>query len=82
MALRPKYLLIDKIRKNITLSGRRWIPHGSSKEGGGKEAGSEEARKEGGSKEEVIFAGNTTPFIVSHLGSIFSFLDGLISPYP
>jgi hypothetical protein len=55
MPLRPKYLLIDRLRENITLSGRRWKPHGSSKEGG-KEAGSKEARKEGGSKEEIIFA--------------------------
>jgi hypothetical protein len=53
MALRPKYLLIRKLTKNITLSGRRWKPHGSSKEGSGKEAGSKKTSKEG-SKEEVI----------------------------
>jgi hypothetical protein len=42
------------LRKNITLSGRRWKTHGSSKESGGKEA-SKEAGKES-SKEEIIFA--------------------------
>jgi hypothetical protein len=42
MALRPKYLLIRRLRKNITLSGRRWKQHGSSKESSGKEAGSKE----------------------------------------
>jgi hypothetical protein len=31
---RPKSLLIAKLTKEITLSGRRWIPNGSSKEGG------------------------------------------------
>jgi len=39
----------------ITLSGRRWNTHGSSKEGSGKEAGSEKASQKGGSKEEIIF---------------------------
>jgi len=34
MPLRPKYLLIGRLRENITLSGRRWTPNGSSKEGG------------------------------------------------
>jgi hypothetical protein len=48
--LQPKYLLINKIIINITLSGRRWKPHGSSKEGSGKEAGTEEIS----GKEEVI----------------------------
>ncbi|MDO9324395.1 MAG: hypothetical protein Q7T80_05480 [Methanoregula sp.] len=53
--LRPKYLLIDKIRRKITLSGRMWKPHGSSKEGSGKEAGTKEiSSKECSSKEEVI----------------------------
>jgi hypothetical protein len=42
MPFRPKYLLIHKLRENITLSGRRWEPHGSSKESSGKEAGSKE----------------------------------------
>jgi len=37
MVLRPKYSLIDKITRNITLSGRRCKSHGSSKEGSGKE---------------------------------------------
>jgi hypothetical protein len=55
-ASRPKYLLITKLRENITLSGRRWKPHGSSKEGSGKEAGSKEGSgKEARSKEEIIF---------------------------
>jgi len=54
MVLRPKYLLIDKITRNITLSGRRWKSHGSSKEGSGKEAGTKEiSSKECSSKEEV-----------------------------
>jgi hypothetical protein len=35
------------LRKNITLSGRRWKTHGSSKESGGKEAGKEGSGKEG-----------------------------------
>jgi len=39
----------------ITLSGRRWKIHGSSKEGSGKEAGSEKASQKGGRKEEIIF---------------------------
>ncbi|MCK9591929.1 MAG: hypothetical protein M0Q91_07970 [Methanoregula sp.] len=39
----------------ITLSGRRWNQHGSSKESSGKEAGSEKASQEGGRKEEIIF---------------------------
>jgi hypothetical protein len=39
----------------ITLSGRRWITHGSSKEGSGKEAGSKKASQKGGTKEEIIF---------------------------
>jgi len=39
----------------ITLSGRRWNTHGSSKEGSGKEAGSEKASQKGGRKEEIIF---------------------------
>jgi len=55
MALRPKYLLIYRLMTLITLSGRRWTIHGSSKEGSGKEAGSEKASQKGGSKEEMIF---------------------------
>jgi hypothetical protein len=39
----------------ITLSGRRWISHGSSKESSGKEAGSEKASQKGGRQEEIIF---------------------------
>jgi hypothetical protein len=55
LAFRPKYLFINKLTKNITLSGRRWKPHGSSKEGSGKEAGTQEiGSKEGTSKEEVM----------------------------
>jgi hypothetical protein len=51
---RPKYLLVHKLTKNITLSGRRWKPHGSSKEGSGKEAGIQETSgKEDSGKEEV-----------------------------
>jgi hypothetical protein len=42
------------LRKNITLSGRRWKTHGSSKESGGKEAGKEGSGKEDRSKEEEI----------------------------
>jgi hypothetical protein len=53
--LRPKYLLIDRLKNFITLSGRRWNPHGSSKEGSGKEAGSKKASQKGGRKEEIIF---------------------------
>jgi hypothetical protein len=53
--LRPKYLLDQRLRKNITLSGRRWNSHGSSKEGSGKEAGSKEVSKEGSAQEEIIF---------------------------
>jgi len=56
MALRPKYLLIGGNNQELTLSGRRWIDHGSSKEGSGKEAGSKETRsKESSGEEEVIF---------------------------
>jgi len=71
MALRPKCLLFGRLRKNITLSGRRWKPHGSSKESGGKEAGSKkEASKEGG-KEEIIF------FIISNY-----FIDRFYRSFP
>jgi len=53
--LRPKYLLIPKFKKNITHSGRRWKPHGSSKEGSGKEGSTQEAGgKEGSTQEEVM----------------------------
>ena len=56
IALRPKYLLIDRLREDITLSGRRWIPNGISKYGrglgGGKEGGNKEGRSE---EEEIIF---------------------------
>ncbi|MFA4849454.1 MAG: hypothetical protein WC626_06975 [Methanoregula sp.] len=54
MVLQPKYLLIDKLTQDITLSGRRWKPHGSSKEGSGKEAGTQEGSKEGSTQEEVM----------------------------
>jgi hypothetical protein len=54
-AFRPKYLFINKLTKNITLSGRRWKPHGSSKEGRGNKAGIQEiGSKEGTSKEEMM----------------------------
>ena len=46
----------------ITLSGRRWNTHGSSKEGRGKEAGSEKASQKGGSKEEIISSYNSRLF--------------------
>jgi hypothetical protein len=55
LALRPKYLLIHRLMNFITLSGRRWISHGSSKESSGKEAGSEKASQKGGRQEEIIF---------------------------
>jgi hypothetical protein len=55
MALRPKYLLIQRLMNFITLSGRRWISHGSSKKSSGKEAGSEKASQKGGRQEEIIF---------------------------
>jgi hypothetical protein len=56
MGLRPKYLMIDKLTENITLSGRRWKAHGSStQENSGKEAGSKKTSgKEGSTKEEVM----------------------------
>jgi hypothetical protein len=70
--LRPKYLLITKLRDNITLSGRRWKTHGSSKEGGGKEAGSKEARsKEGSGKEEIIFFTQHYTFLSSIFKTVF-----------
>jgi hypothetical protein len=53
--LRPKYLLIRRLKNFITLSGRRWNTHGSSKESSGKEAGSEKVSQEGDWKEEIIF---------------------------
>ncbi|HSQ94024.1 MAG TPA: hypothetical protein VLL74_07000 [Methanoregula sp.] len=69
MPFRPKYLLIDRLRKNITLSGRRWKPHGSGKESSGKEAGTKEGSKEGSpEEEEIIFFGHTIlhffPFVI------------------
>jgi hypothetical protein len=54
MTLRPKYLLIHRLMNFITLSGRRWISHGSSKESSGKEAGSKKASQKG-RQEEIIF---------------------------
>jgi len=54
MALRPKYLLIQRLMNFITLSGRRWNSHGSSKESSGKEAGSKKASQKG-RQEEIIF---------------------------
>jgi hypothetical protein len=73
--LRPKYLLITKLRENITLSGRRWKPHGSSKEGSGKEAGSKEGSgKEARSKEEITFFSLTLHFFIVLSGCIFQVL--------
>jgi len=46
----------------ITLSGRRWKTHGSSKEGSGKEAGSKKASQKGGTEEEIIFIYTKTFF--------------------
>jgi hypothetical protein len=43
------------LRKNTTLSGRRWKQHGSSKKSSGKEAGTKEGSKEGSPEEEIIF---------------------------
>jgi hypothetical protein len=51
----------------ITLSGRRWNTHGSSKEGSGKEAGSEKASQKGGSKEEIISSYYTKNFFAVFL---------------
>jgi len=62
MALRPKYLLIYRLMTFITLSGRRWNTHGSSKEGSGKEAGSKKASQKGGREEEIIFLSPHTFF--------------------
>jgi hypothetical protein len=68
--LRPKYLLIRRLKKFITLSGRRWNTHGSSKESSGKEAGSKKASQEGGRKEEeIIFNYPKTFFEVSFLAN-------------
>jgi hypothetical protein len=51
-----KIFINSKNNQKLTLSGRRWIDHGSSKEGSGKEAGSKETRsKESSGEEEVIF---------------------------
>ena len=59
----------------ITLSGRRWISHGSSKESSGKEkAGSKKASQEGSSKEEIIF----TPHY--HIFKAITFFKALLSP--
>ncbi len=60
----------------ITLSGRRWNTHGSSKEGSGKEAGSEKASQKGGSKEEIIFILHKEFFY-----SFFILFPDLIFPY-
>jgi hypothetical protein len=69
--LRPKYLLIERLKNFITLSGRRWNPHGSSKEGRGKKAGSKKASQEGGSKEEITFT------LLQHFFDPFFFLSDL-----
>jgi hypothetical protein len=34
--LRPKYLLIAKLTRDITLSGRRWIPMAAAKKAAAK----------------------------------------------
>ena len=52
-----KIFINSKNNQRLTLSGRRWIDNGSSKEGSGKEAGSKETRsKESSGEEEVIFS--------------------------
>jgi hypothetical protein len=67
------------LKNFITLSGRRWNPHGSSKEGSGKEAGSKKASQEGGSKEEIIFTlpqhvfCKYLPYDFSHIQEISDF---------
>ena len=54
--IETKIFINSKNNQKLTLSGRRWIDHGSSKEGSGKEAGSKETRsKEGSGEEEIIF---------------------------
>jgi len=60
------------LKNFITLSGRRWNPHGSSKEGSGKEAGSKKASQKGGSKEEIIFT------LHQHVFCEFFPFDGII----
>jgi hypothetical protein len=55
----------------ITLSGRRWKTHGSSKESSGKEAGSKKASQKGGSKEEIISSYNTKTFFCDFFTSFF-----------
>jgi len=59
----------------ITLSGRRWNTHGSSKEGSGKEAGSEKASQKGGSKEEIISSYNTKTFFCDFFMSLFRIME-------
>ena len=54
IAFPTKIFINLEINQELTLSGRRWIVHGSSKESGGKEAGSKETRSKGSGKEEII----------------------------
>jgi|GEM_PF-5498129 len=71
----------------ITLSGRRWNTHGSSKEGSGKEAGSEKASQKGGSEEEIIFIFHKEFFCSFYISDRFSvrhcnkrFVPGIFLP--
>jgi hypothetical protein len=65
----------------ITLSGRRWNTHGSSKEGSGKEAGSEKASQKGGTKEEIISSYYTKTFFCDFFTSPFRITDTGMIPY-
>lgn len=64
----------------ITLSGRRWKTHGSSKEGSGKEAGSKKASQKGGTEEEIIFIYTKTFF--HHHPDAVSLLNTPLVPGP
>ena len=66
--------------RELTLCGRRWIVHGSSKESSGKEAGSKETRSKGSGKEEVILLTITLPFFGISLKSFCLFIHtGFVS---
>ena len=65
----------------ITLSGRRWKTHGSSKESSGKEAGSKKASQKGGTKEEIISSNNSKTIFCDFFMSLFRITE-IFYPYP
>jgi hypothetical protein len=52
IALRPKYLLIDRLREDITLSGRRWIRMAAAKKAAAKKPAKKAVAKKTAAKKK------------------------------